>query len=76
MFSDSLVQALVLFPHYEPVARREVVEVHRDLYHGPVQCQENLQHRLGVAFTGGWTLQSTAFQLVLLRHQVHSESKG
>lgn len=48
VLSDGIMQALVLFPHREPVAWRQVVKMHGDLYYRPIQCEENVEHRVGV----------------------------
>lgn len=71
MFSDNIVKASVLFSHYEPFASGDVVEMHGELYHHPIQCKEDVQYLVEVALADDVI---APFPFVLLCHSVHSAS--
>jgi len=49
MSSEQTVQAAILFSHYESVGFGQVIDVHRDLQHHAIQCEQRVETVLGVA---------------------------
>jgi hypothetical protein len=43
VFSDSVVQALILFTHYAALAARDIVGVHGELHYYAIQCQKEVE---------------------------------
>ena len=69
-FSDSGVQAPVMFSHHEPVASWHVVDTHGELHHHPIQRQKDVQHLIDVALSGDFA-QFAPFPFAGLSHSVH-----
>jgi hypothetical protein len=43
VFSDSVVQALILFTHYAALAARDIIGVHGELHYYAIQCQKDVE---------------------------------
>ena len=68
VFSNGIVQTLVLFPHDESLARRQVVDMHGEFHHGTIQRQQRVHHRVAVPAVEGLIAQSAPFSFVLPCH--------
>jgi hypothetical protein len=69
-FPDGVVQATVLFEHRCPVAPRDLVNMHRNLYHGTIQCAENLEEFVDVAARDAVRTQISPWLFIWQGHRI------
>jgi hypothetical protein len=63
----------VLFSHGDPIASRDVVEMHRELHHAPIEGQEDLQHGVEVIPSQDVIVRFAPSRSVLLGHRIHPD---